>query len=45
MWEKALKANLWVETNLLDDRFTLVVDFFNDKRENIFQRRETIPAM
>lgn len=44
MWEKALKANLGVETNLLDDRFTLVVDFFNDKRENIFQRRETIPG-
>ncbi len=44
MWEKALKANLGVETNLLDDRFTLVVDFFNDTRENIFQRRETIPG-
>jgi len=44
MWEKALKANVGVEANLLDDRLSFVVDFFNDKRENIFQRRETIPG-
>lgn len=44
MWEKALKANLGVEANMLDNRLSFVVDFFNDKRESIFQRRETIPG-
>ena len=44
MWEKALKANLGVEANMLNDRLSFVIDFFNDKRESIFQRRETIPG-
>ncbi len=44
MWEKALKANLGIEANMFDNRFSFVVDFFNDKRESIFQRRETIPG-
>src|SRR5690554_1143644 len=44
MWEKALKANIGIEANMLDDRLSFVVDFFNDTRENIFQRRETIPG-
>lgn len=44
MWEKATKANVGVEGRLFDDRLSFVVDFFNDKRENIFQRRETIPG-
>lgn len=44
MWEKALKANIGVEGNLLNNKLSFVVDFFNDKREDIFQRRETIPG-
>jgi len=44
MWEKALKANVGIEGRLLNERLTFVVDFFNDKRENIFQQRETIPG-
>jgi len=44
MWEKALKADLGIEANMFDNRFSFVVDFFNDKRESIFQRRETIPG-
>jgi len=44
MWEKAIKSNVGLEVNFLNDRLTFVVDFFNDKRENIFQRRETIPG-
>jgi len=44
MWEKALKANLGIEANMFDNRLSFVVDFFNDKRESIFQRRETIPG-
>ncbi len=44
MWEKAQKSNLGVEANMWDNKFSLVVDFFDDQRENIFQRRETIPG-
>ena len=44
MWEKAVKANVGLEGRLFNDRLSFVVDFFNDKRENIFQRRETIPG-
>jgi len=44
MWERALKSNVGIEANFFNDRLTFVVDFFNDKRENIFQRRETIPG-
>ena len=44
MWEKAIKANFGVEGNLFDSSVNFVVDIFNDKRENIFQRRETIPG-
>ncbi len=44
MWEKALKADLGIEANMFDNRFSFVVDFFSDKREDIFQRRETIPG-
>lgn len=44
MWEKAFKANIGVEGNFLDNKLSFVLDFFNDKRENIFQRRETIPG-
>ena len=44
MWEKALKANVGFEANLLGDRLSFVIDFFNDTRDGIFQLRETIPA-
>ncbi len=44
MWERALKANVGIEGRMLDERLSFVVDFFNDKRESIFQRRETIPG-
>lgn len=44
MWEKAQKANIGVEANMWDNKFSFVVDFFDDQRENIFQRRETIPG-
>ncbi len=43
MWEKAIKSNVGIEGRLIDDRVSFVVDFFNDKRESIFQRRQTIP--
>ncbi|MDR2037351.1 MAG: TonB-dependent receptor [Bacteroidales bacterium] len=44
VWEKALKSNVGIEVRFLNDRLQLVADFFNDKRENIFQRRQTIPG-
>jgi TonB-linked SusC/RagA family outer membrane protein len=44
LWEKSLKSDMGIEGNFLDNRLTFVVDFFNDKRENIFQRRENIPG-
>jgi TonB-linked SusC/RagA family outer membrane protein len=44
MWERALKANVGIEGRMFKDRLSFVVDFFNDKRESIFQRRETIPG-
>ncbi len=44
MWERALKSNVGVEGRMLNDRLSFVVDFFNDKRESIFQRRQTVPG-
>jgi TonB-linked SusC/RagA family outer membrane protein len=44
MWEKALKADLGIEARLLDERLSFTVDFFNDTRNGIFQRRESIPT-
>ncbi|MDR2385670.1 MAG: TonB-dependent receptor [Tannerella sp.] len=44
MWEKALKADLGIESRLLDERLSFTVDFFNDRRDGIFQRREFIPS-
>lgn len=42
-WEKALKANVGIEANLLDDKIQLVFDMFNDQRDGIFMERVQIP--
>lgn len=42
-WEIAKKANLGIEANFFNDRLKFVVDFFHDRRDNIFMRRATIP--
>jgi len=44
LWEKALKADAGIEGRLFKERLSFVVDFFNDQRKGIFQRRESIPA-
>jgi len=44
MWEKAQKANAGIEGRLFDESLSFVVDFFNDTRDGIFQRRESIPG-
>lgn len=43
MWEKAKKFDLGMELHLLDDKFTLTVDYFKDTRDGIFQERKQIP--
>ncbi|WP_313381545.1 TonB-dependent receptor [Proteiniphilum saccharofermentans] len=42
-WEKALKANLGIEANFLNDKAQLVLDVFNDQRNGIFMQRVQIP--
>jgi TonB-linked SusC/RagA family outer membrane protein len=43
MWEKAVKSDIGIEGNFLQDRLSFVVDFFNDLRDGIFQQRVQIP--
>ncbi|WP_257668327.1 SusC/RagA family TonB-linked outer membrane protein [Parapedobacter tibetensis] len=42
-WEIARKANLGIELGLFND-FTLIADFFHEKRSNILQTRQDIPT-
>ncbi|MDR0713437.1 MAG: TonB-dependent receptor [Bacteroidales bacterium] len=42
-WEKAIKSDLGIEGRLWKDKFTFVVDFFQDQRDGIFQQREQVP--
>ena len=44
VWEKSVKADVGLEANLFNDRFTFIIDFFHQKNDDIFQRRETIPG-
>lgn len=41
-WEKAIKRNIGIELTL-QDKLSLVLDIFNDKREGIFQQRTNLP--
>ncbi len=43
-WEVAKKANIGVEIGFLQS-FTLVVDLFNENRNNILRKRGTIPVL
>jgi TonB-linked outer membrane protein, SusC/RagA family len=42
-WERAIKADVGIDASFLKDRLTFTVDFFNDQRSGIFQRRTQIP--
>ncbi len=42
-WEKAIKGNIGIEANMLDDKIQLVFDMFNDQRDGIFMERVQIP--
>ena len=44
VWERSTKSNVGLDARMLKDRLQFTVDVFNDKRDNIFQRRETIPG-
>ncbi|HWK56669.1 MAG TPA: TonB-dependent receptor [Parapedobacter sp.] len=43
-WEVAKKANIGLEAKLFDNKLEFIVDFFNDNREGIFQRRTQLPT-
>lgn len=42
-WEVAKKTDIGIETKLFGERLSLIVDFFHDKRDGIYQKREQIP--
>jgi TonB-linked SusC/RagA family outer membrane protein len=42
-WEKALKADIGIEGQLLNNKLSFVVDIFNDQRDGIFQQRVQVP--
>ncbi|KAA6302942.1 MAG: TonB-dependent receptor SusC [Candidatus Ordinivivax streblomastigis] len=42
-WEKAIKADIGIEARLFKERLSVVVDFFNDQRDGIFQERKQVP--
>lgn len=42
-WEKAKKFNVGFETKLFNEKIDLVLDYFVDKRDGIFQRRTQVP--
>jgi TonB-linked SusC/RagA family outer membrane protein len=44
VWEKAYKFDAGVDLELFKRRVTLTVDYFNDRRDGIFQERAQIPS-
>jgi TonB-linked SusC/RagA family outer membrane protein len=42
-WEKALKGNIGIDAQFWNKKIDLTVDFFNDRRDGIFQPRVQIP--
>ncbi|MDD4198934.1 MAG: TonB-dependent receptor [Paludibacter sp.] len=42
-WETSIKQDLGIEGKLLKDKISFTIDFFRDTRDNIFQKRTTIP--
>ncbi len=44
-WEIATKNDLGVDLSLFNDKFTSGVDYFNEKREGIYMRRQYLPEI
>ncbi len=42
-WETAIKHNIGIDVGLFD-KFSMTVDIFKDTRENIFKKRDHMPA-
>lgn len=42
-WEEARKFDVGMDAHFFDDKITLTVDYFKDKRSGIFQERKTVP--
>ena len=40
---KGKKDGFGVDLHLFDDKFTVTLDYFKDKRDGIFQERQVIP--
>lgn len=43
MWEKAKKIDVGMDIRLFNDKLSLTVDYFKDRRDGIFQERKQIP--
>jgi TonB-linked SusC/RagA family outer membrane protein len=44
MWERATKSDIGVDGKLFNNKLSFTVDWFQDYRDGIFQRRATIPG-
>lgn len=44
-WEVATKADVGVDLSILQDRFQLTVDYFDEKREGIYMERRFLPGI
>lgn len=42
-WEKSTKADVGIEAKFFKEKLSLVVDYFNDQRNGIFQQRTQVP--
>lgn len=43
VWEKAKKFDIGMDLHLFNDKFTLTIDYFLDRRDEIFQQRTQVP--
>ncbi|MDE5642905.1 MAG: TonB-dependent receptor [Muribaculaceae bacterium] len=44
-WETAAKSNIGIDLSLMNNSLTLNVDWFTEKRKDIFMQRKTIPEL
>ncbi|MDR3245953.1 MAG: TonB-dependent receptor [Prevotellaceae bacterium] len=42
-WEKETKANLGIEGRMIKDKLTFTIEFYQNKRDGIFQPRRQVP--
>lgn len=43
-WSKSCKQDLGIDLKLLNDNLSFVIDFFKERRDNIFLQRSTVPS-